>query len=129
MADDNATEPATPPGDERDDDVFAARVRATREQVDELIRRDEFDYGDRPHFSAREGDATGELDLFVSRAQIERLRADGFEVQVVSNQSAQARERLKDVGEGDRFEGGKIPPTGLGRKFRDDEPRGEERPS
>jgi hypothetical protein len=119
MADDNATEPATPPGDERDDDVLAVRVRATLEQVDELIRRDEFDYGDRPHFSSREGEAAGELDLFVSRAQVDGLRAEGFDVQVVSNQSAQARDRLKDVGEGDRFEGGKVAPTGLGRKVRD----------
>ena len=111
MADENAT----PPEDERDDDVFAIRVRATREQVDELIRRDEFDYGDRPHFSG-DRDGVGELDLFVSQAQILGLRTEGYEVRIVSNQSAAARERLTEIGEGDRFEGGKIPPTGLGEK-------------
>jgi hypothetical protein len=119
MADDNATQNAPPPDDERDDDVFAVRVRATREQVDELIRRGEFDYGDRPHFSGpREGIGTGELDLFVSQAQIIALRTEGYEVRIVSNQSAQARERLSEVGEGDRFEGGKVPPAGLGEKTR-----------
>ncbi len=53
-----------------------------------------------------------------ARPRSSRLRTEGYEVRIVSNQSAQARERLSEVGEGDRFEGGKIPPTGLGEKTR-----------
>lgn len=112
MADDETRSP----GDERDGDVFAVRATVTREQAFDVIGRGGFDYGDRPHWT--EGpQGTGRLDLFVSQAQIEALRAEGIEVQIESNQSARARERLSEIGEGDRFEGGRIPPTGLGRKI------------
>jgi hypothetical protein len=102
------------PGAEREDDVFAVRVTATQAQADELVGRGEFDFGDRPHFRATA--AGGRLDLFVTRPQIEALRAEGFEVEVASNQSARLRDRLGEVGRGDRFEGGGVPPRGLGRK-------------
>ncbi|HET7495258.1 MAG TPA: hypothetical protein VFJ80_07400 [Candidatus Limnocylindrales bacterium] len=104
-----------PSGQEQDGDVFAVRAKVTEDQAVELIGRGEFDYGDRPHFTTRP-DGSGNLDLFVSNDQIERLRADGIEVEVVNNQSARARERMAEVGEGDRFEGGKVAPTGIGRK-------------
>ena len=104
------------PGDEQDGDVFAVRATVTREQAVELIGRGEFDYGDRPHWT--EGaDGAGRLDLFVSRAQLEQLEREGFRVDIDSNQSGRARERLSEVGEGDRFEGGRVPPRGLGRKI------------
>ncbi len=106
---------ADPPGNDRDDDIFAVRVRATEAQVHELVGRG-LDYGDRPHF----GDVhagKGQLDLFVPRDQIEALRGEGYEVEIVSNQSARQRERLEEVEQGDRYEGGRIPPKGLGRKI------------
>lgn len=105
-----------PTGDERDGDIFAVRAAVTRDQALELVQRGGFDYGDRPHW-AEGPEGTGRLDLFVSQAQIDGLRAEGIEVDVESNQSARARERLSEIGEGDRFEGGRIPPTGLGRKI------------
>jgi hypothetical protein len=111
-----ANKDSKPPGDERDGDVFAVRAMVTREQALELIGRAEFDFGDRPHWT--EGpDRTGRLDLFVSRAQLTQLEGEGVRIEVDSNQSARARERLAEVGEGDRFEGGRIPPRGLGRKI------------
>lgn len=104
------------PGDEQDGDVFAVRATVTREQALELIGRGGLDYGDRPHWT--EGaDGAGRLDLFVSRAQLEQLESEGYRVDIDSNQSARARERLAEVGEGDRFEGGRVPPRGLGRKI------------
>jgi len=105
-----------PPGEERDGDIFAVRAKVSEEQAVELIGRGGLDYGDRPHFD-RGPEGTGSLDLFVSRDQIEGLRADGIEVEIANNQSARARERMADVGEGDRFEGGKVAPTGIGRKI------------
>jgi hypothetical protein len=105
-----------PPGEEQDGDIFAVRAKVTEDQAVELIGRGGFDYGDRPHFS-KNPDGSGNLDLFVSKAQIERLRDDGIQVEVVNNQSARARELMVDVGEGDRFEGGKVAPIGIGRKF------------
>ena len=109
-------EDARPPGEERDGDVFAVRAKVSEDQALDLLRRGGLDYGDRPRFRL-EPDGTGRLDLFVSRAQIEALQGDGIEVDIVNNQSARSRERMAEVGEGDRFDGGKVPPTGLGRKI------------
>ena len=104
-----------PPDNERDDDIFAVRVTATEAQVHELVGRG-LDYGDRPHFGeVREG--KGQLDLFLTRDQTESLRGEGYEVEIASNQSARQRERLGEVEQGDRYEAGRIPPKGLGRKI------------
>lgn len=110
-----ADKDARPPGEEQGDDIFAVRAKVTEDQAVELIGRGVFDYGDRPHFT-KTPDGSGTLDLFVSKAQIASLRGDGIEVEVVNNQSARSRERMAEVGEGDRFEGGRVAPTGIGRK-------------
>jgi hypothetical protein len=102
-------------GDERPEDQFYARVTVTREQAAELLRRG-LDFGDRPHVSPNP-DGTGDLDLFLTQGQIDGLRADGFAVEMGPNLSARARERLAEVGQGDRFEGGRTPPRGLGQKI------------
>ena len=111
-----ADEDTRPPGEERDDDTFAVRARVTEERALELIARGGLDYGDRPHFS-RGSDDMGRLDLFLSRAQIKSLEGDGVEIEVVNNQSARMRERIAELDEGDRYEGGKVRPTGIGRKI------------
>ena len=116
-----------PPDDEREDDVFAVRAKVTREQALELARQGDLDYGDRLHWSP-EPDGTGRLDLFVTRGQMDALKAQGIEVDVASNESGRAREVLADVGEGDRFEGGTVPPSGIGRKVGGRQSPGEERP-
>jgi hypothetical protein len=103
-----------PAQDERSDDQFHVRVTVTRDQATELFRRG-LDFGDRPRVSPNP-DGTGVLDLFLTRGQIDGLRADGFPVDVGRNLSARARERLAEVGQGDRFEGGRVAPRGLGRK-------------
>jgi hypothetical protein len=106
---------ADPADNERIDDIFAARVRATEAQVHELVGRG-LDHGDRPHFGdVHEG--KGQLDLFLTRDQIEALRGEGYEVEFASNQSARQRERLAELEQGDRYEAGRIPPKGLGRKI------------
>ena len=110
-----ANQDARPPGEEQDGDVFAVRAKVSEEQALELIGRGGLDYGDRPNFD-RGPEGTGNLDLFLSRDQIEGLRGEGIEVEIVNNQSARARERMAEVGEGDRFDGGKVLPTGIGRK-------------
>jgi hypothetical protein len=125
-----ANKDARPPGEEQDGDVFAVRAKVTEEQALELIGRGGFDYGDRANFD-RGPEGTGNLDLFLTSAQIEGLRGEGIDVEVVNNQSARARERMAEVGEGegDRFEGGKIAPTGIGRKFGGRGPRRQPPPS
>lgn len=111
MAENTTSDPA-----EQESDVFAVQVRVTPEQAGELIGSQEFDYGDRPHVIP-ERDDLGLLDLFVDKRQIDELEAQGLEVRILSNQSARARERLAEVGEGDRFRGGEVAPRGLGRKI------------
>jgi hypothetical protein len=106
----------TQPDDERDDDVFAVRVKVQPGQAEELLRRGQFDFGDHPHVTPNPDGSSG-LDLFVPRSQIDGLQSEGYEVEVASNQSARARERVAEVGQDDRFEGGRVPPRGIGRKF------------
>jgi hypothetical protein len=109
-----------PPNDneptERADDQFAVLVTVARGQADELLRRGEFDFGDHPNISPNP-DGTARLTLFVSRPQVNALRDEGYEVELGANMSARARERVTEVGQGDRFEGGRIAPRGLGRKI------------
>lgn len=109
-------ETSGPQGSERDDDKFAARVKVTRDQADKLLRRDDLDFGDHPGASLNP-DGTGTIHVFATRADIAALQAEGYEIEVGANLSARARERLAEVGEGDRFEGGRIPPRGIGRKI------------
>ena len=107
---------ASSPGDDLAADQFAVRVKVTREQAAALLRRGEFDFGDHPRITENP-DGTGNLDLVASNSQIEALRGEGYEVDVGHNLTARARARLKEVGHGDRFEGGRVPPKGLGRKI------------
>jgi hypothetical protein len=116
-----------PPDDAQEGDIFAVRAKVTQEQALELAGRGDLDYGDRLHWSP-DPDGTGRLDLLVSQAQIDELKAEGIEVEVESNESARAQEALVDIAEGDRFEGGKIPPTGIGRKIGGRPAPREERP-
>jgi hypothetical protein len=101
---------------EREDDQFAVRVKVTQAQASELLRRGGLDFGDHPNITPNP-DGTGSFDLFVSRAEIAALRAEGYEIEAGANLSARARQRLSEVGQGDRFEGGRVPPQGLGRKI------------
>jgi hypothetical protein len=102
--------------DERDDDIFAVRLRVTPDQARALVESGEYDTGDNPRLEmARDG--TGRLDLFMSRAQADELRGRGIELEIVSNQSSRARARVAELGEGDRYEDGKVTPRGIGRKI------------
>jgi hypothetical protein len=113
---DNAKPTKAAEAGEREGDIFAVRVRATHEQARELVESGEYDTGDHPRFTQGRNGA-GSLDLFVSRAQADAIRERGMTVEVVSNQSSRARARIAELGEGDRYEGGKITPRGLGRKI------------
>jgi hypothetical protein len=99
----------------RNSDCVLALVNATRGQVHDLSRRGELDVLDRPHFEqGHEG--VGQLLVLLSFAQVEDLRAEGYEVHVLSNQSARWRERRAQLGRRDPFEGSPIP-RGIGRKI------------
>jgi hypothetical protein len=99
-----------------DGDQFVVRLAVNSDQAAELLGRGEFDFGDHPNISV-DTDGTGRLALFLTRAQIETLRSEGYQAEIGANMSARARERVTEVGQGDRFEGGRITPRGLGRKI------------
>lgn len=103
-------------GPDRADDKFAVKLKGNPEQIDQLLRQGEVDIGDHPHFTENR-DGTAWLDMFLTQRQIESLREEAYEIQVGDNLSKMARQRLSEIGTGDRFDGGRIPPQGLGRKI------------
>ena len=87
---------------------------ANHASVAELLRKGPFDVG-----PMRQRDKDLEVTLFAGREQIERLKREGWKLEVHENLSEIGRRRQKEVGKGDRFQGGKIPPKGLGKKIRE----------
>lgn len=86
-------------------------VRLPDEQaVRELLSRP-LDFGCRPTV-IRQADGGFSVPVIGSSQMLDGLRADGFDLRVIDPPA----ERRKDVGDGDRFEGGKIVPRGFGRK-------------
>ena len=115
MAGKSVDTPGQGPADEREDDVFAARIRVDPERARTILESDRFDFGDRPRITPN-ADGTDSLDLFVTRAQAAELEADGIAVELGHNQSARARERIAELGDDDRYESGREIPRGIGRK-------------
>lgn len=57
-------------------------------------------------------------DVFVTEKQIEYLKTQKVDLKVYENLSDIGRLRQKEVGRGDRFKNGTIPPKGLGKKLK-----------
>ena len=103
-----------PAAREPESDVFRAVLSApSREAVAELLRKMKLDVGS---MRARRGAKEVEVLLFVTQEQAEEIRRLGWKLEVYENLSEIGRSRQQEVGKGDRFEGGKIPPRGLGKK-------------
>lgn len=76
------------------------------------------------HRAPGEPPAAGlEVEAFLELEHVEQLRQDGLELELGPNVSAIGRERQREVARGDRFEGGRVPPRGLGEKVKRDERR------
>jgi hypothetical protein len=107
-------------------DKFAVKISVTPETVTELLRRFDLDVGDRPHVEPT-AEGRGTLYAFAPQEQIREIEAAGYTIEVGENVSETGRQRMAEVSEGDRFEGGRIQPRGLGRKpGRNDEGQGAE---
>lgn len=106
-------------------DKYAVKIPVTPESVTELLSRFDLDVGDRPYVEpAAEG--RGMLYAFAPQEQIRELEAAGYTVEVGENASETGRQRMAEVPEGDRFEGGRVPPRGLGQKPGRNEGQGQE---
>jgi hypothetical protein len=96
-------------------DRFSIKVQVTPDTLTELLSRFALDVGDRPNVEPAP-DGTGTLYAFAPQDQISELQAAGYSVEVGENVSEIGRQRMGELAVGDRFEGGRIPPTGLGQK-------------
>lgn len=64
----------------------------------------------------RQPDDTVRMEAYVPEQVLDNLREAGGFFEIIENATEVGKERQKEVGRGDRFEGGKIAPRGLGRK-------------
>lgn len=95
-------------------DVFRVELRvADREALSRLVREQLLDVG-----SVRVDPDSHALraDVFINETQIAALQEQGWELEVRENLSEVGRARQLEVGRGDRYEGGRLAPTGLGEK-------------
>ena len=102
-------------GSEVPPDLFAVRITVSRENFAELVQRFDLDVGCRPHVQVNP-DGTGTLVVYATEERIRALEAAGYAVERGENVSALGRERQKEIGEGDRFQNGRLAPHGLGHK-------------
>jgi hypothetical protein len=56
------------------------------------------------------------MEAYVPEEMLDSLKKAGGVFEIIEDATAVGKERQKEVGQGDRFEGGKIAPRGLGRK-------------
>ena len=97
-----------------ENDIFRVVLYAPdRESLAQLLRKRLLDVGP---VHAASGTKEIEVHLFVNEEQILQLRKDEWRLEVHENLSEVGRNRQKEVGKGDRFEGGNIAPKGLGTK-------------
>jgi hypothetical protein len=61
-------------------------------------------------------DRTATLLVYATKERIRELHEAGYNVETLENVSELGRQRQKEVGVGDRFEGGRVAPRGLGEK-------------
>jgi hypothetical protein len=100
-------------------DLYAARITGSRETLAKVMQEFELDVGCRPHPEVNP-DGSGTLLVYATEEGIRKLQAAGYRVERGENVSAIGRERQAEVGKGDRFEGGRIAPRGIGEKPRGD---------
>ena len=97
-------------------DLFEARIKGTPESFAELLKRFDLDVGCRPHVHPND-DGTGTLTAFATQERIGEIQAAGYLVETGENVSELGRRRQEsEIGKGDRFEGGRVVPRGLGKK-------------
>jgi hypothetical protein len=90
------------------------RVRDDDALRDVLSRAGRLDFGCKPTVIP-EADGGFSVPVIADEEVLEALRAEGLELSV-----DELPEPQRDIGEGDRFEGGATPPRGFGAKVRDD---------
>lgn len=100
-------------------DVFLTVLYAAdRASLSRLLREEVLDVG--PTYMKPDSKEV-EAHLYVNEEEIKKLKKQGWKLDVRENLSEVGRKRQKEVGKGDRFKGGKIPPKGLGKKVKQED--------
>jgi hypothetical protein len=84
------------------------------EQLQEILRREDLDLN--CGGPKRTPDGEWEIEAYAPQAVATRLREAGVRVEVDRGFGRRASARRAEVGAGDRFQGGRQPPRGIGRK-------------
>ena len=93
----------------------ALRARSVKELMDAVRRqRVDFNCGG----AVAEPDGRFVLDVYVPVSRLEELKAQGLDVEVIADATVLGRERMREVGKGNRFADRKRVPRGLGVKVR-----------
>ncbi len=64
----------------------------------------------------RQPDDTVKMEAYVPEDVLDNLREAGGVFEIIEDATQVGKERQQEVGRGDRFDGGKIAPRGLGKK-------------
>jgi hypothetical protein len=94
-------------------------VRVGDEEALRRLFAQPLDFGCRPTV-IREPDGGFSVPVIATPESVESLRTEGFDLSAIEPRA----DRRAEVGEGDRFEGGRIAPRGFGRKGADDTGQG-----
>lgn len=100
-------------------DKFEVRISGTEEDLARLLHRFDLDVGCRHAYIDRNPDGSATILVFASEARLAEIQAAGYRAEKGENVSARGRALRKQIGVGDRFEGGRVAPTGFGVKGRD----------
>ena len=96
-------------------DIFEVEVTASADKIGELFERFQVDVGCRHPHTTRNNDGTLTVLVYASERRIKDIEAAGYPVRRGENVTAVGRERQAEIGKGDRFEGGRTYPEGLGK--------------
>ena len=100
-------------------DRFEVRITGTEESLARLLHSFDLDVGCRHAHVDRNADGSFTILVFASEARLAEIQAAGYRAEKGENVSARGRDLWKQIGVGDRFEGGRVAPTGFGVKGRD----------
>jgi hypothetical protein len=85
-----------------------------RETLAKLVKEHRLDVGGGG--ARRLPDGTVTMEAYVNKEVLEGLTRDKQAFEIIEDLTEVGKQRRKEVGKGDRFEGGKIAPRGLGKK-------------
>jgi hypothetical protein len=85
-----------------------------REALEKLVKEHQLDIGGGG--AKRLPDGTISMEAYVPQELLDRLKRSKASFEIIEDATEVGRQRQKEVGKGDRFEGGKKVPRGLGKK-------------